>query len=122
MDGKKKIGKFSSARKNVGPSTTMTSSLQEGEEPSENKMGKVDEFQNRRRRSSRKSVGEKEKEKVRRNKNDNDNNKSQSSFLQLIRPMIMDQVEATVRKYLDREMGQMKGVINNLVSDQLTLI
>ena len=45
--------------------------------------------------------------------------KSQSSFLQLIRPMIMDQVNVAVQTYMN---SQIRGIVEQSMASQLTLV
>ena len=57
-------------------------------------------------------------------KNDynNDQIKEQNSFLCLIKPMIMDQMKIFVQDCIKEQMEEVKNVVNNVVSGQLTLI
>ena len=49
----------------------------------------------------------------------NTDTKSQSSFLQLIRPMIMDQINVAVQTYMD---SQIRGIVEQSMASQLTLV
>ena len=53
---------------------------------------------------------------------DNDQIKEQNAFLCLMKPMIMDQMKMLIQECVEGQMEQMKSVVSNFVSDQLTLI
>ena len=57
-------------------------------------------------------------------KNDynNDQIKEQNAFLCLIKPMIMDQMKIFVQDCIKEQMEEVKSVVSNVVSGQLTLI
>ena len=53
---------------------------------------------------------------------DNANKGADSSFLELIRPMIMNQVSSTVKKLMDSQMGKLQDIIQDAMTNHLTLI
>ena len=54
--------------------------------------------------------------------NNDDTLKTVNSFLQLIRPMLMDQVSMSVRSCMEKQKNEILDAMGNMMTNQLTLV